>query len=229
LVDDRLLFDTGGDAPRLLSNLRQMGVDPMGIRAIVLSHAHDDHTGGLGGLLGTGVRPTVCVPRSFPAQFKADVRRRTTLVEVDGPQEILPGVRTTGEMGSEIIEQALVVETGNATPGCAGLVVITGCAHPGVGAMVRRAREGTAGEVCLVIGGFHLMGAPRRAIDLVIADFRSLGVRQAAPCHCTGDAAMRRFAEAYGSDFIPVGVGSVIPVSHGRDPAGPRRRPREEG
>jgi 7,8-dihydropterin-6-yl-methyl-4-(beta-D-ribofuranosyl)aminobenzene 5'-phosphate synthase len=206
LVGDDLLFDTGGDARRLLSNMERMSIDPMGIRAVVLSHAHGDHTGGLGGLLNTGVRPTVYVPRSFPRRFKADVRARTALVEVDGPVEIRPGIHTTGEIGRSIAEQALAVETAS------GLIVVTGCAHPGVVELVRRAKESVGGEVALVLGGFHLGSASRRQVERIIADFRALGVRQAAPCHCTGDRAMRMFAEAYGDDFIKVSVGKVITV-----------------
>jgi 7,8-dihydropterin-6-yl-methyl-4-(beta-D-ribofuranosyl)aminobenzene 5'-phosphate synthase len=187
-----------------------MAIDPMGIRTVVLSHAHGDHTGGLGGLLSTGVRPTVYVLRSFPRRFKADVRSLTTLVEVVGPVEIRPGVHTTGEVGSHLVEQALAVETAY------GLIVVTGCAHPGVVKMVRRAKEsvgsGVAADVSIVIGGFHLGGAGRRQIRRIIADFRDLRVRKVAPCHCTGNRAMRMFAEEYGSDFVKVGVGRVITV-----------------
>jgi 7,8-dihydropterin-6-yl-methyl-4-(beta-D-ribofuranosyl)aminobenzene 5'-phosphate synthase len=210
LVGDDLLFDTGGDARRLLANMEKMGIDPAGIGTVVLSHAHGDHTGGLSGLLNTGVRPTVYVPRSFPRRFKADVRALTTLVEVKGPTEIRPGIHTTGEIGRGIAEQALAVETAD------GLIVVTGCAHPGVVEMVRRAKEGVGGEVVadvsVVIGGFHLGGTSRRQVARIIADFRDLGVRQVAPCHCTGDRAMRMFAEAYGDDFVKVGVGRVIAV-----------------
>jgi 7,8-dihydropterin-6-yl-methyl-4-(beta-D-ribofuranosyl)aminobenzene 5'-phosphate synthase len=206
LVGDDLLFDTGGDAGRLLSNMERMGIDPLEIRTVVLSHAHGDHTGGLGGLLNTGVRPTVYVPRSFPRQFKADVRSLTTLVEVDGPVEIRPGIHTTGEVGSRLVEQALAVETAS------GTIVVTGCAHPGVVELVRRAKGSVGGEVALVMGGFHLGSASRHQIERIIADFRALGVRQAAPCHCTGDRAMRMLAEAYGDDFVKVGVGRMVTV-----------------
>ena len=206
LVGDDLLFDTGGDSERLLSNMAKMGIDPAGIRTVVLSHAHGDHTGGLGGLLGTGVRPTVYVPRSFPTRFKADVRSLTTLVEVHESVEIRPGIHTTGEVGRGLVEQALAVETGD------GLVVITGCAHPGVVEMVRRAKENVGDKVYLVMGGFHLGGTSRRRVKAVIADFRQLGVQKAAPCHCTGDRAIGIFAEEYGEDFIRVGVGMVLDI-----------------
>ena len=206
LVGDDLLFDTGGDGHTLLSNMAKMGIDPSRIGTVVLSHAHGDHTGGLGSLLGTGVRPTVYVPRSFPSRFKADVRSLTRLVEVHEPLEIRPGVHTTGEVGRGLVEQALAVETEK------GLVVITGCAHPGVVEMVRHARQIGEGEVYLVLGGFHLGGVSGRRVERIIADFRRLGVQKVAPCHCTGDRAIEIFAEEYGEDFIRVGVGMVLDV-----------------
>ena len=206
LVGDDLLFDTGGDGHTLLSNMAKMGIDPSRIGTVVLSHAHGDHTGGLGSLLGTGVRPTVYVPRSFPSRFKADVRSLTRLVEVHEPLEIRPGVHTTGEVGRGLAEQALAVETEK------GLVVITGCAHPGVVEMVRHARQIGEGEVYLVLGGFHLGGVSGRRVERIIADFRRLGVQKVAPCHCTGDRAIEIFAEEYGEDFIRVGVGMVLDV-----------------
>jgi len=198
------LFDTGGDAATLLGNMATLDLDPQAIDAVVLSHIHGDHTGGLAGLLATGIRPTVYAPAAFPESFKADVRARTDLVEVTGPIEIWPGVFTTGQVGSSIIEQALVVQTN------AGWVTVTGCAHPGIVEMVRRAKEVTAGEVALVMGGFHLGGASESQIERIIAEFRRMGVQRAAPCHCTGDQARRMFAHAYGADCTLAGVGWVL-------------------
>jgi 7,8-dihydropterin-6-yl-methyl-4-(beta-D-ribofuranosyl)aminobenzene 5'-phosphate synthase len=201
-----VLFDTGGKGTILLDNMGELGFDPQAIDVVVLSHIHGDHTGGLRGLLDTGIRPVVYVPASFPASFKDGVRAVTDVVEVTGPVEILPGVHTTGEVGSGIIEQALVVETG------ADLVVVTGCAHPGVVEMVRQAKEAVAGEVRLVMGGFHLGDAARAQIEAIIIDLRKLGVQRVAPSHCTGDRARQMFAEAYGDDCTLSGVGQVFVV-----------------
>jgi 7,8-dihydropterin-6-yl-methyl-4-(beta-D-ribofuranosyl)aminobenzene 5'-phosphate synthase len=204
-----VLFDTGGDGTTLLGNMAKLDLDPQAIDAVVLSHAHGDHTGGLAGLLDTGARPKVCVPAAFPASFKADVRARTDLVEVTGAMEISPGVYTTGQVGSGIVEQALVVETGM------GLVIVTGCAHPGVVEMVRRAKKAATGEVALVMGGFHLGGASQGQIEGIIAEFRQLGVQRVAPCHCTGDRARRMFADAYATDCTLAGVGWVASMGTG--------------
>jgi 7,8-dihydropterin-6-yl-methyl-4-(beta-D-ribofuranosyl)aminobenzene 5'-phosphate synthase len=191
-----------------------LNLDPQAIDVVVLSHVHSDHTGGLKALLETGARPTVYVPAAFPASFKEEVRTRTALVEVTDPIEILPGVYTTGQVGSGIVEQALAVKTGE------GLVVVTGCAHPGVVEMVRRAREALPslhpspyqgeGVVTLVMGGFHLKDTGQAQIEAIMADLRSLGVQRVAPCHCTGDRARQIFAEVFGAEFFPAGAGWTI-------------------
>jgi 7,8-dihydropterin-6-yl-methyl-4-(beta-D-ribofuranosyl)aminobenzene 5'-phosphate synthase len=181
--------------------MRELGLDPQEIDVVVLSHAHDDHTGGLGALLDVGVSPTVYAPAAFPAAFKADVRARADLVEVREATRIAPGIATTGEVRSTVVEQALVVETNE------GLVVVTGCAHPGVVQMVRRAKGAADGEISLVMGGFHLGEASPGQIERIIADLRALGVKRVAPCHCTGDKARQAFVDAFGEDGVLAGVG----------------------
>jgi 7,8-dihydropterin-6-yl-methyl-4-(beta-D-ribofuranosyl)aminobenzene 5'-phosphate synthase len=70
LVGDDLLFDTGGDGPRLLSNMERMGLGVGRIKSVILSHAHGDHTSGLGRLLAVNEEITVYLPRSFRHSFK---------------------------------------------------------------------------------------------------------------------------------------------------------------
>ena len=199
-----VLFDTGGDGEILLSNMAVLGFDSDDVDIVVLSHIHGDHTAGLSSLLATGVRPTVYLPHSFPASFKTQVRASTTLVEVEEAIEISDGIYTTGQMGAGVIEQALVLSTPQ------GLVVVTGCAHPGIVEMVGRAKEVGREEVYLVLGGFHLGGTNDAKISEIIANFRRLGVQKVAPCHCTGDKAIGLFRDAYREDFIRNGVGTVL-------------------
>jgi 7,8-dihydropterin-6-yl-methyl-4-(beta-D-ribofuranosyl)aminobenzene 5'-phosphate synthase len=174
---------------------------------VVISHVHGDHVGGLAGFLEENPAVTVYLPQSFPASIKDTTREAgADLVEVGGPLEICQHLYSTGELGDSIKEQSLVVETSQ------GLVVITGCAHPGVVNIARRAKQLTGGGVHLVLGGFHLGGATESRIAGIIRDFQQLGVRRVAPCHCSGDVARRLFGEVYGIDFIPAGVGSRLEV-----------------
>ena len=104
-------------------------------------------------------------------------------------------------MGTGIVEQSLVARTEK------GMVVVTGCAHPGVDKMVARAKEVGRDEIALVVGGFHLGGASRGRIEEIIGEFQRLGVQHVAPCHCTGDKAKEMLRQAYGEDFFASGVG----------------------
>lgn len=197
-----VLFDTGANGAALLANMAALGLDPKAVEMVVLSHIHGDHTGGLAGLLAVNPQVTIYLPQAFPSRFKAQVRAGgARVVEVDAPAEILPGLWSTGQMGADIVEQALVVRT------ALGLIVVTGCAHPGIDQMVARAKEVGKAQVHLVMGGFHLGGASQARVDEIIATFRSLGVQQVAPCHCTGDKARALFREAYGQDFLAIGAG----------------------
>jgi 7,8-dihydropterin-6-yl-methyl-4-(beta-D-ribofuranosyl)aminobenzene 5'-phosphate synthase len=62
----------------------------------------------------------------------------------------------------------------------------------------------------LVMGGFHLGSASEDQIEGIIAEFRRLGVRRIAPCHCTGDRARRMFVDVYGTDCTLAGVGWAV-------------------
>lgn len=203
-----LLFDTGGKGDLLLQNMRTLGLDPQAVDAVVLSHLHNDHTGGLAGFLATNPRVTVYLLASFPAALKETVRQAgATLVEVDGPLTLNAWAHSTGALGTQIREQALVLETPR------GLVVITGCAHPGIAAMVRQAQMLVSGDVYLALGGFHLRDANAAQISAVITELQALGVQQIAPSHCTGDAARQAFAEAFGPAYLSSGLGQVFVIA----------------
>lgn len=200
--DAVILFDTGGDGATLLGNAKALGIDLAAVDAIVLSHYHWDHIGGFDLLLGTGIRPTVYVPASCPPEFRQALSERAVVVAVTDSARVADRVRTTGEMGGAIVEQSLVIETDP------GLVLVTGCAHPGIVEIVRSVAS--EGEIALVIGGFHLKDATETICDDAAAQLQKLGVRHVAPTHCTGALAIERFELAFGECFVPVGLGSVI-------------------
>jgi 7,8-dihydropterin-6-yl-methyl-4-(beta-D-ribofuranosyl)aminobenzene 5'-phosphate synthase len=197
-----ILFDTGGDGTILLRNMETLELDPRRIEIVVLSHEHGDHTGGLDELLALHSKVKVFMPHAFPSSLKRQVETAgAELVEVSEPVEILPGLHSTGEMGSSIIEQAMIASSGQ------GLVVITGCAHPGIVQMVEQARAIGQDDVHMVFGGFHLGNSSAGGIDHIVDEFRRLGVARVGPTHCSGDRAREIFAEAYGHDYLDTGAG----------------------
>ncbi len=208
-----VLFDTGTQGSILMANLKQMDIDPHDVAAVVLSHIHTDHTGGLDDFLKANPQVTVFVPPSFPPRFIKTVERADArCVAVKKGQPILPGLWSTGELGTGIKEQALVAATAD------GLVVVTGCAHPGVVEMVRGAKEVAAelglesDDVALVTGGFHMLQMNDEQIKRTIDELRALRVRRAAPSHCSGDRTRALFKQILGADYVVGDLGSTITV-----------------
>jgi len=200
-----ILFDTGGDSSILLSNMAKLDVDPQEVNAVFLSHIHGDHIGGLAGFLKRNNKVTVYLPKSFPQSIKAEIRSFSAKIEeVDRPKKLFENVYTTGELGTGIIEQAFIIKTPQ------GLLVITGCAHPGVLTVIQKAMEITGDKVYLLLGGFHLMGASFPRIESIIKEVLRLGVKKVGPCHCTGDEAKEIFKGQYGSHYLACGVGRKI-------------------
>ncbi len=185
---ERILFDTGGDGSILLRNMGRLGIDPEDLTTIVLSHEHWDHTGGLSDLIGTNRDAEVYLLASFSESFKNEIKN--PVMEVHGPAKICDRVHTTGELGTSIKEQSLVLETKS------GMVVITGCAHPGIAEIIKTVSG--FGRVYGIIGGFH-----------GFSDYSLLrGVEFLSPCHCTRHLSeiVSRFPDAYQKN----GVGRVF-------------------
>ncbi len=201
-----VLFDTGGSGSVLLTNMRRMKLDPQAVEAIFISHVHGDHLGGLGGFLAENSDVIVYIPASFPDSVRHMIRAAGAYFrDVIGPTEVVPGVLSTGPLGDGLEEQALVVDTNE------GLVVMTGCAHPGIVRIVEAAHAQRPDRpIALVMGGFHLLSAGRSKVMRIIQAFRRLDVKRVAPSHCTGDAARRQFQKAYGDDYIAGGLGHII-------------------
>src|SRR3954447_4396961 len=49
--EHRLLFDTGISPDGMVENMRRLGLSPRDVEAVVLSHGHFDHVGGMAGLV----------------------------------------------------------------------------------------------------------------------------------------------------------------------------------
>ena len=204
-AEKTILFDTGGNGSSLLENMNELGIDPQKIDVVVLSHLHGDHVGGLKEFLDKNEQVTVYLLRSFPQEFKGNLLSGSIkIMEVHDATEICEGVYTTGELGAAIKEQSLIVHTTQ------GMIVITGCAHPGIVAILKRARDLIKDDILLAMGGFHLGGAGQGDLEKIILSFRSMGVKFVGPCHCSGDLARQMFKEEYGDSYLHLGVGKVI-------------------
>ena len=206
-TEKTILFDTGTQPEILMHNVGVLGVDLKKVDQIVISHNHDDHTGGLSAILEKNPNVTVFFPVSFPAEFGRRVEGlKAKPQSVDKPVEICQDVYLTGEMGDEIKEQSLIIDTAK------GLITVTGCSHQGILNILKRAKEILDKPIYLVFGGFHLGNKSDAEMQEILAGFRKLKVEKCGATHCTGDAQIAMFKKAFGENYVPMGTGRAIEV-----------------
>lgn len=204
-TEKTILFDAGTKLDVFLHNTKTLKVDTKGVESVVISHEHGDHTGALEYILSTNANVSVYHPISFSKAFVNSVEKaKGESIPVTEPLEIAENVFLTGEVGDEIKETSLILKTGE------GLVVITGCAHPGIVEILEKTKEILDEDIYMVFGGFHLMNHSDEAVQGIIRRFKDLGVRKCGATHCTGDRQIELFRKAYGKDFVSLGVGKVL-------------------
>jgi 7,8-dihydropterin-6-yl-methyl-4-(beta-D-ribofuranosyl)aminobenzene 5'-phosphate synthase len=204
-LSETILFDTGRIGDLLLSNMAKLGFGPVEIDSIVLSHNHFDHTDGLISFLNANPDVKVILPSAFPSDFKHEISQlASAVVETDGPYTVCEKAWTTGVLGSGIKEQGLCIETSD------GVVVITGCAHPGIVQMMSAVNEIVNTPIYAAMGGFHMFGDTAGNITDVIADLKTLGIQKVGPCHCSGSLTRQLMNEHFGDGYMLTGVGAVI-------------------
>ena len=103
-------------------------------------------------------------------------------------------------------EQAIIFDTSK------GLIILTGCGHPGILNIIKQVGDNLSKNIYMVIGGLHLCHSFGFTIDKVVREMQSAGVKNIAPCHCTGKLAKDKFKKAYGDNFYNLGTGSILTI-----------------
>ena len=203
-----ILFDTGENGKILLDNMEKLGIDQKSIDTVVLSHFHHDHTGGLKDFLQTNSKVKVYYPQSFPQELIDIIKDSDAMpVPVSDSMEILQDVYSIGEINGTIPEQSIALRSSE------GIVIITGCAHPGIINILQKAKNKFPEEVIyLALGGFHLHRLNEEEINEVIHKMFDMKIQIVAPTHCTGDTARKYFIKVFESDYTDVGIGKVITI-----------------
>lgn len=240
----RVLFDTGQTSAVLLHNMALLGIAPSEVDAVVLSHAHNDHTGGLPAILqqqpGLPVyanadlgRPRYSVKDGrhhhigMPLSIEALARFADLRLSAD-PQEVLPGLWTTGEIVDRSEPEgrspthvtpdgdgwqpdpyqddlSMVLETNE------GLVLILGCCHAGLLNTLAQVKDRFGKEPIVIVGGTHLASADDEQLAHIVDVLRDMsGLRRIYPSHCSGERSYVALAAAFGDSIQPCPAGTVL-------------------
>jgi len=221
-----ILFDVGNNlkaAPvsPLEHNMAALGISLDEIDMVVVSHRHPDHTGGNqwgskmtfspAGLSQPplGDRPIyVPEPMTYPGSQP---------VFSEAPIRLSDDTATTGVMTfsqpfpiwlalPKGDEQALAIHVAGQ-----GIVLVTGCGHMGLSALLERADALFQAPVAGVIGGLHYGNASAQELQPQIDLLHALdpGVVALSP-HDSGPQALEAFAQGFPTAYQPIQVGQAI-------------------
>jgi 7,8-dihydropterin-6-yl-methyl-4-(beta-D-ribofuranosyl)aminobenzene 5'-phosphate synthase len=236
----RILFDTGNNPDVFAQNVKAAGVDLGTLDFVVISHRHGDHMGGMTYLLSRNPNVKIYAPQesfgvygaSLPGSFyrkdeslpeemryfdgqPPEVLKfgaawpKANIVLIDKTTEVAPGVRLIAQVSDapgtkELKELSLAINT----PG--GMVLIVGCSHPGIEAIVAEAAAINP-HIRFVAGGFHLVTAQDSVIDRVVAALHdTYKVERIAPGHCSGEHTFSAVKRIFGAGYQYAGVGTVV-------------------
>jgi len=201
------LFDTGSDPDILQGNMTYLGLDSSRINRLIISHDHWDHNAGIEMILGKLPEKTNLY---MVEQFREDYIKRypdAQIIGVDEPLQIADHVWSTGSQSitykdESLYEQSVILTKDNT------MVLLTGCSHPGIVKIAKRALEIHPDKtLVLVAGGFHLMRTPENEVREISEELMDLGIANLAPSHCTGDKSIKIFREHWKDRFIDMNLG----------------------
>ena len=240
LIEDegeKLLLDTGySDA--YVKNAKAMGIDLREVDKLIISHGHNDHTGGLPYFpFEDRKRPLIAHPDVFTERRKngrnlscplkrEEAEERFELVLSDKPLKISKNITFLGS-GPRFNDFESNIPVGEYFNGeswekdfikddCSlvyqkddGIYIITACSHAGICNIISYAKKVTGCDnVKGLIGGLHLLVDKDDAFKKTGEFLREQNIPELYPCHCTGLKAKMKVNE-----YTPIkeaGVGLVI-------------------
>ncbi|HEX6497418.1 MAG TPA: MBL fold metallo-hydrolase [Micromonosporaceae bacterium] len=240
----RLLFDSGLSGWRVRSalavNAEQLGVDLGDLDAVVISHLHVDHVGGVRAVRErtfTFAREPL-EPRGVPAYVPTEMSHaRADVVPTTRPRVVAPGIAVMPPLPrmlfwlGYVAEQALVVNVRGF-----GLVLVSGCGHPPIEGMLGVAEQVLDVPIRAVVGGLHLpvhaLGTPLMVqavlgnphpgwqpigegdVRHVLDEIEARGPRVVALSgHDSTPWTFNAFAERFGDRYRTLRVGEELTIS----------------
>lgn len=203
--DKHILFDSGLSSEVVQYNVEKLNVDLELLDLIVISHPHVDHFGGLPhvGWVSPGTR--VFTPYgSLNTIGKLAKQNDLIPVEVYDWTKVSDGVYVSKSYNGPPWEHFMVLESSK------GLIVFSGCMHPGVRVLEEFTKRFNEDIYC-IIGGFHLSNAQVNYVEKTVDKlFNELNVKKVVPLHCSGHLFINLVKGRSGVKVIETCCGGVV-------------------
>jgi len=178
-----------------------------------------DGANGFGGapIPNTFLRPDDSLPAKMryfggtdPEHFTSGKLYDTgNFVLVNQTTEVVPGIfllRTVSQKKGtlELPELTLAIKRPN------GLLLVDGCSHAGIEAILEAA-SAVDPRTEIVFGGLHPVTTPAEEIDVLVENLKTKWkVQRIAPGHCTGEPGFARLKKAYRESYLYAGLGATV-------------------
>jgi 7,8-dihydropterin-6-yl-methyl-4-(beta-D-ribofuranosyl)aminobenzene 5'-phosphate synthase len=209
----KILFDTG-QSGNFMKNAQELGVEIKDIDAVVISHGHYDHTGGLYSFLLVNKRAKVYVKKeAFLPKFHGSTRfigivydpalldnrivYVDTKIQLDENIYIMPDIPIMNPLDTHF--QHFKIETAHGfiedefndelylcITGKNKLSIVSSCSHRGIANILSAAADHFKLPVNTVVGGFHIKNCSIDQSNTITNCLDSLSVKSIGVCHCTG-------------------------------------------
>ncbi len=199
-----ILFDTGANPSVLRDNSEALDIDLSLLDAVIISHLHTPHTGGIQYVGWVAPSTKTYIPYASGHHFEQIVRRNGLVpVEVIDWIKILPYVYVSKPYYGPPWEHFLVIDTDR------GLYIFTGCMHPDPHDVLESISGYFGKDIYAIIGGLHLDNAPDKIV-FSTAEYLSSRASYIVPLHCSGLKFIEYMARHYPSKLVKVMAGSTI-------------------
>lgn len=207
----KVLFDTGQDGV-FLENSVKLGVEISQVDALVISHAHYDHAGGIAEFLNVNAQARIFLKREslIPKYnvtryigFDAGLLPMDRVHFVDDAYDLEKDIHIVADIP---LKYPLDTQFGNFRKGSPGsqspdffddelfiaytahdeLSVISSCSHRGITNIVEQAINLYDKPLNYVVGGFHIKDSSSAKIENIVNYFRVMTPNHIGVCHCTG-------------------------------------------